>query len=171
MTDQLQALRDQIAIIEQQEFTLTLPKLTNDIALHLGLEIRNIFQSSFNPEQDGIVISISLFSDQTLFAFSVGDPLKLGPDNWNWVRRKANTVKRFGRSSFLVGRTRLAKGKDLNGLGEDYAAHGGGFPLRVKGMDVAPVGVVVVSGLKQEDGHQLIVDALAKLIEQSSVKG
>lgn len=167
MTDQLQVLRDQIATIEKQESTLILPQLTNDIALKLGLEIRTIFQSSFDPEQDGIVISISLFSGQTLFACSVGNPLKLGPDNCDWVRRKANTVKRFGRSSFFVGRTRLVKGKELDGLGEDYAAHGGGFPLRVKGMEVAPVGVVVVSGLKQEDDHQLIVDALGRLINQS----
>jgi len=34
-------------------------------------------------------------------------------------------------------------------LPPQYATHGGGFPLRVKGVEPL-VGVVVVSGLKQE---------------------
>lgn len=163
MTDP-QTLKDQISLIESQESTLILPQLSNDTAFELGTLLRSTFLSTFDPKSDGIVISISLFSGHTLFSCAVGNPLKLGPDNWDWVRRKANTVERFGRSSYLVGRTRLLKGKELDGLGEDYAAHGGGFPIRVEGMTAAPVGVVVVSGLKQEDDHQLIVSALEQLL-------
>ena len=40
----------------------------------------------------------------------------------------------------------------------EYAPHGGGFPLRVRGTGV--VGVVLVSGLPQQDDHALIVEAL-----------
>lgn len=155
----------QIKQIEAQEFTLILPSLDNNIAFELGSLIRSTFLSTFNPESDGIVISISLFSGHTLFSCAAGNPRKLGPDNWDWVRRKSNTVQRFGLSSFLVGRTRLSKGRNLDGLGADYAAHGGGFPIRVQGMTAAPVGVIVVSGLKQEDDHQLIVTALEKLLD------
>ncbi|SPO20470.1 related to UPF0303 protein Ping_1243 [Ustilago trichophora] len=159
-----ESLQEQISLIERQEATLVFPTLTNETAFELGSLIRSIFLSNFDPSKDGIVISISLFSGHTLFSCAVGNPRKLSADNWDWVRRKSNTVKRFGLSSFLVGRTRLLKGKQLDGLGDDYAAHGGGFPIRIKGLTAGPVGVIVVSGLKQEDDHQLIVAALEKLI-------
>ena len=160
----MQALQDQITLIEAQETKLILPSLSNETAFTLGSLIRSTFLATFDPATDGIVISISLFSGHTLFSCAVGNPRKLGPDNWDWVRRKANTVERFGLSSYLVGRTRLLKGKEIDGLGEDYAAHGGGFPIRVEGCSAAPVGVIVVSGLKQEDDHQLIVTALEQML-------
>lgn len=47
-----------------------------------------------------------------------------------------------------------------------YATHGGGFPLRVPNVEPL-VGVVVVSGLAQEDDHQVIVDVLRKHIAES----
>lgn len=157
----------QIDVIEQQEAALVLPQFTNDTAFDLGSLIRTHFRSRY-PDFHGIVISISLFSGHTLFSCAVGNPLKLGPDNWDWVRRKSNTVKRFGRSSYLIGRTRLLKGKDLDGLGPDYAAHGGGFPIRIQGMTAAPVGVIVVSGLTQEDDHELIIGALKEFLGKSN---
>lgn len=56
-----------------------------------------------------------------------------------------------------------------------YAAHGGAFPIRLRGMDfTSPVGVIVVSGLPQEDDHQLVVDACRRVLgsqETSSVRG
>ncbi|GAC74030.1 hypothetical protein PANT_9c00417 [Moesziomyces antarcticus T-34] len=162
--DQQEILRQQIADIERQEASCVLPELTNDTAFELGSLIRSQFLESFNPSQDGIVISISLFSGHTLFSCAVGNPRKVAADNWDWVARKANTVRRFGLSSYLVGRTRLLKGKDLDGLGPEYAAHGGGFPIRIKGMTAGPVGVIVVSGLKQEDDHDLIIRAIHKLL-------
>jgi uncharacterized protein (UPF0303 family) len=39
-----------------------------------------------------------------------------------------------------------------------YAAHGGGYPILVRG--VGPVGVVVVSGLPQLDDHRMVVTAI-----------
>ncbi|CDR98936.1 uncharacterized protein SPSC_02041 [Sporisorium scitamineum] len=163
-TEQQKVLQNQVDLLESQEASLVLPELTNDTAFELGSLIRSTFLSQFDAAKDGIVISIALFSEHTLFSCAVGNPLKLGPDNWVWVRRKSNAVKRFGRSSYLVGRTRLFKGKELDGLGPDYAAHGGGFPIRINGLAAGPVGVIVVSGLKQEDDHQLIVTALEQLL-------
>ncbi|KAJ9476377.1 UPF0303 protein [Pseudozyma hubeiensis] len=165
-TSQQSQLQEQISLIQTQESSLVLSELHNDTAFTLGTLIRSNFLTRFDPQTDGIVIHISLFSGHTLFSCAVGNPSKLGADNWDWVRRKSNTVKRFGLSSFLVGRQRLAKGKELDGLGADYAAHGGGFPIRIKDCTAGPVGAIVVSGLKQEDDHQLIVDALQQLIAQ-----
>jgi uncharacterized protein (UPF0303 family) len=44
----------------------------------------------------------------------------------------------------------------------EYAIHGGGMPVYVKGVEW-PVAVVVVSGLKQWDDHMVVVEELAGL--------
>jgi len=52
-------------------------------------------------------------------------------------------------------------------LGEragEYAIHGGGVPVRVRGVE-GIVAVVVVSGLKQQEDHQIVVEALEGLME------
>ena len=50
-------------------------------------------------------------------------------------------------------------------LGENagtYAIHGGGVPVRVKGVE-GVIAVVVVSGLKQEEDHMIVVEGLQAL--------
>lgn len=84
------------------------------------------------------------------------------PDNDEWVRRKTNVVYRFGHSSFYIGH-RL---KSLNKTMEEkylipeseYAAHGGCFPVILKGTGV--IGTITVSGLTQEEDHDLVVEVL-----------
>lgn len=51
---------------------------------------------------------------------------------------------------------------------DEYAIHGGGFPVRVKGVD-GVVGVIVVSGLKQEDDHQVVVEVVEEFIQKGEV--
>lgn len=46
----------------------------------------------------------------------------------------------------------------------DYADHGGGFPIMVRGVGV--IGTVVVSGLAQQDDHMAIVDVLAEVLDR-----
>ena len=48
-----------------------------------------------------------------------------------------------------------------NGAG-NYAIHGGGVPIRVTGVE-GVVAVVVVSGLKQDEDHAVIVEAIRDL--------
>ena len=58
------------------------------------------------------------------------------------------------------------------GLGDEagsYAIHGGGWPVRVKGVE-GIVAVVVVSGLKQEQDHGIIVMAVGEMLEQLGVE-
>ncbi len=53
-------------------------------------------------------------------------------------------------------------------LGEkagQYAIHGGGVPVRVRGVE-GIVGVVVVSGLKQHEDHAVVVEGILKIIKQ-----
>lgn len=54
-----------------------------------------------------------------------------------------------------------------NGLREDagtYAIHGGGWPVRVKGVE-GVVAVVVVSGLAQSEDHGIIVKVIREYLE------
>jgi uncharacterized protein (UPF0303 family) len=71
-------------------------------------------------------------------------------------------VDRYGHSSFLVGTQFRAKGGTFETdarLDPDlYAAHGGVFPVLVRG--VGPVGTVGVSGLPQADDHAFVVEQL-----------
>jgi uncharacterized protein (UPF0303 family) len=84
----------------------------------------------------------------------------------DWIRRKRNTVRRFGRSSYAVGRQLELDKQTLesrHGLTlADFAAHGGGFPIFLSGTDA--VGTVVVSGLPQREDHSLVAAAIAELL-------
>jgi uncharacterized protein (UPF0303 family) len=87
------------------------------------------------------------------------------PTNADWARRKRNTVELLHRSSYGVGLGLQREGSSLEakmGLPtRDYASHGGGFPIVVKG--VGCIGVVTVSGLPQREDHEMVVAALAEL--------
>lgn len=53
------------------------------------------------------------------------------------------------------------------GGADDYAIHGGAFPVRVRSVD-GVVGVIVVSGLKQEHDHQVVVEVVRDYILKNS---
>ncbi|EPQ29097.1 uncharacterized protein PFL1_03386 [Pseudozyma flocculosa PF-1] len=164
----------QIAELTDQEARLRLPTFDFDAAFGIGSAIRSAFlqahETGCASGVEGIVISIQLFSGHTLFSAAVGHAPSIGPDNWGWIQRKVNTVRRFGKSSFLVGRTLLAKGRDLDYLGPEYAAHGGAFPIHIRGNTTGAIGAIAVSGLSQEEDHRLVVDAIAAAIQAMSLR-
>ena len=75
-------------------------------------------------------------------------------------------VERFGASSYLVGLRARAKGITFAAMHDlplqEYAAHGGCFPVRVR--DVGVVGTVTVSGLPQADDHALVVEVVREFL-------
>jgi uncharacterized protein (UPF0303 family) len=83
-------------------------------------------------------------------------------DNDEWVKRKVRLVNRFGHSSFYMGQMLKSKGKSIeqNYLipESEFAAHGGCFPIIVKGTGI--VGTITVSGLPQEEDHKLAVESI-----------
>ncbi|MBB2902408.1 uncharacterized protein (UPF0303 family) [Kineococcus radiotolerans] len=87
-------------------------------------------------------------------------------DHDAWLQRKMNVVDRFGHASYLVGtRARRGGGEfdvDARVDPREFAAHGGAFPLRVRGVGV--VGAVAVSGLPEADDHALVVEVLAEFL-------
>jgi uncharacterized protein (UPF0303 family) len=84
------------------------------------------------------------------------------PDNWDWIRRKRNTVTRYHRSSYAIGLKHERDHTTLTGSTglelKDYATHGGCFPILLAGTGC--VGTISVSGLPQREDHAIIVSAL-----------
>ena len=83
-------------------------------------------------------------------------------DNPEWVRRKGNIVARFHRSSYAIGLELQQSNSTLlekYGLSQqDYAVHGGSFPIRVPAAGV--VGSVTVSGGRSAQIMSFVVEAL-----------
>jgi uncharacterized protein (UPF0303 family) len=75
-------------------------------------------------------------------------------------------VNRFGHSSFYMGISLKSKGQTIEEKylipSSEFAAHGGAFPLIIRGVGV--VGTITVSGLPQEEDHELVVTTLRKFL-------
>jgi uncharacterized protein (UPF0303 family) len=109
----------------------------------------------------GVTIEIRR-AKETLFFYAMPGTT---PNNAEWARRKRNTVELLHRSSYFSGLANQKEGSSIQlrtGVPlNDYAEHGGSFPVRVKG--VGCVGTVTVSGVPQREDHGIVVEALADL--------
>jgi len=154
------SLQDDIAALVKQEATLTLPAFTPDTAWQLGTMLRDMALT----RKLSIVVDIRRFGapHQQLFYTALAGTT---PDNQRWVARKIATVARFHKSSYHIGRLLEQSGLSFSARynlpEEDYAAHGGCFPLIVENAGI--VGAVTVSGLPQRDDHNIAVEALCQL--------
>ena len=113
---------------------------------------------------DGLPIAISIRRNgQRLFHAALPGS---SADNDCWMDRKAAVVDRYGHSSYYVGCLHRAKGGDFDvdaRLDRNlFAAHGGAFPLTIRGT--GPIGVIAVSGLPQVEDHQFVVAALERFL-------
>jgi uncharacterized protein (UPF0303 family) len=90
------------------------------------------------------------------------------------VARKRKTVLRWGVSSWYMHNKMQGDEKafaDKYMLGQsagEYAIHGGGVPVRVKGVE-GVVGVVVVSGLKQDEDHQVFLEEMQMFLRDNAL--
>jgi uncharacterized protein (UPF0303 family) len=144
-----------------QEARLTLPSFTNDDAVDLGLVAVSLGRARSLP----IVVEVQGYGQVLFRAALPGSSVK----NDGWIARKANLVNELGHSTLYVRLLHEAAGQTFTehtGLPEDqYAAHGGGFPISVAGQ--GQVGVLVVSGLPHLDDHALAVECLEALQKRS----
>ncbi len=152
------AVTDDLECIGRQECSLIFPDFDEDVAWTLGCTLRSLATKHRYP----IVIDVRRFDRALFFAAMPGSV----PDNLEWVRRKSNVVQRYHRSSYAVGLELAAKNDTLEaryGLPlSDFAAHGGSFPIRIHSAGV--IGSVTVSGMAQRDDHNLVVRALADVL-------
>ena len=143
-----------LARVEAEERELVLPPFDISDAWVLGSRMRTDALVRELP----IVIGITLGEARVFHTALPGS----SADNDGWLDRKTRVAKRYGRSSYGVGLSFRAKGRDFDtdarldtGL---YAAHGGVFPITVLGVGM--VGTVGVSGLPQADDHAFVVEHL-----------
>ena len=105
-----------------------------------------------------VAIDVTAFGQQLFHLAMAGT----APDNDRWIERKHATVLRFGKSSLRVGRElaleKLSIEERYHVSALQFAPNGGSFPIMLKGGGV--IGAVAVSGLTQEEDHELVVSVL-----------
>jgi uncharacterized protein (UPF0303 family) len=149
-----------LAELLAQEERLQLRRFDHDDAFRLGMLLVERARADSLP----LTIQITRLH-QVLFQVAMPGTVL---DNDHWVRRKTATVYRFGHSSFYMGVSCRARGVTLAERYDvepgEFAAHGGAFPIRVRGVGL--VGAVTVSGLPQEEDHRLVVGTLDGFLAQ-----
>ena len=144
-----------------QEDEIQLPYFNNQTAWDLG----NAIKLAAEKLSASVAIEVYAF-EHVLFSYFMPGTNK---DNHEWVRRKRQTVMRFGHSSYYTGQYNASKNRDFEAQPhidpKEYCAHGGSFPIRIKNSGI--VGTVTVSGLPQEVDHQLAIDALRQILKQN----
>lgn len=140
-------------LAQEKQFTLTLFTCTDAYAIGSWIAQKAIRGNL------PIVIDIHAYG-KTLFHFAHD---LASVDNENWARRKRNTVMHFHHSSkyFYL---KVNGDQDLietkYGLSRtDYATIHGSFPIRL--IHGGVVGAITVSGLKPEEDHDLVLEALS----------
>ncbi len=147
-----------LATLLEQEQEIQCTRFSNEMALEIGLGLLK------GAVTRGKAVTIDITrSGQQLFHYAMEGT---NIDNDEWIKRKTNTVRRFGHSSYYMGTYLKKAGQTIAEkylLSEsEYAPHGGSFPLLVR--NVGMIGTVTVSGLPQAEDHELVVETLRTLL-------
>lgn len=144
--------------IAEQEEELQFPSFSNETALQVGLALLQAAQHKTRP----VTIDITR-NGQQLFHYAMSGT---AADNDESIRCKNNVVNRFGHSSLYIGTALKDAGTTIEEKylisSQEYAAHAGAFPLIVRGTGV--IGTITVSGLPQDEDHDLVVSTLRTLL-------
>ncbi|MDF2442729.1 MAG: hypothetical protein JWR01_932 [Subtercola sp.] len=139
--------------LRSRERSLQFESFDHDDAFSVGSHLRDRALEGDLP----VAISV-VFGDQRVF--HAGLP-GASSDNDDWLERKFRVVRRYGESSLVIGTLFRSRGTtfELSSRLDPalFAAHGGAVPIFVRGSLVGAVGV---SGLAQEDDHELVLSAL-----------
>ncbi|MES9685344.1 heme-degrading domain-containing protein [Gottfriedia acidiceleris] len=131
---------------------------SNKNALEIGLLIIEAAKEFDKP-----VAINSLKNGQSVFHYAMDHT---SPDQDLWIKRKSNIVLRHHCSSYYMRLYNEMKNRSYNEFysasPSEFAAHGGAFPIKIEESGV--IGVITVSGLAQEEDHNLIVEALGKFL-------
>jgi len=135
-----------------QEETLVFDSFDEGTAWELGVALREA--------AEGLPVAISIRRNgQRLFHAALPGA---SADNDGWLARKSAVVDRYGKSSLRVGEEFRSAGGSFDTDSRldpaEFAAHGGAFPVLVRGTGC--VGTIAVSGLPQLEDHRLVVRTL-----------
>jgi len=146
--------RELLDELAEQESRLVFDHFDEDTAWALGVALREAALAAALP----VAISIRRNGQRLFHAALAGS----SADNDDWLGRKSAVVDRYGRSSLRVGEQFRVDGGSFDADARlhpsDYAAHGGAFPILVRGTGC--VGTVAVSGLPELEDHRLVVETL-----------
>jgi uncharacterized protein (UPF0303 family) len=146
--------------LRAQEERLVFSHFDNNTAWELGIAMRDSALSANHP----VVISIRR-NGQRLFHSALPGS---SADNDAWIDRKSAVVDRYGHSSYFIGCRFRASGGDFDQDSRldpnDFAAHGGAFPLLLRSTGC--IGTVTVSGLPQIEDHRFVVTELERYLER-----
>jgi uncharacterized protein (UPF0303 family) len=153
---------DTLKELRQQEEEIQFASFTHDTALAVGMALLQ------EARKRGKAVAIDITrSGQQLFHFAMAGTTV---DNGEWIKRKNNVVNRFGHSSYYVGISLKNAGQTMEEKylvsSSDYAAHGGAFPLIIRNVGI--VGTITVSGLPQQEDHDLVVTTLKEFLASSA---
>jgi uncharacterized protein (UPF0303 family) len=153
---------DTLKELRQQEEEIQFASFTHDTALAVGMALLQ------EARKRGKAVAIDITrSGQQLFHFAMAGTTV---DNGEWIKRKNNVVNRFGHSSYYVGISLKNAGQTMEEKylvsSSDYAAHGGAFPLIIRNVGI--VGTITVSGLPQQEDHDLVVSTLKEFLASSA---
>ena len=156
--------RELLDELAAQETRLVFDRFDEDTAWALGVKLREAALSAGAP----VAISIGR-NRQRLFQAALAGA---SADNDGWLDRKCAVVDRYGRSSLRVGEQFRVDGgsfdQDSRLDVSEYAAHGGAFPILVRG--VGCIGTVAVSGLPQLEDHRLVVETLEAFLARNAAE-
>ena len=145
--------------IKIQEQTLRFKSCSEQAVWDLGCQMRQAAIAQNLP----LVIDISIGDRQMFYSALAGT----SADNAHWVRRKANSVRRFEKSTYRLNRETDGSNKPFGAVsGIDllqFSNHGGGFPLHIVGTGV--VGAITVSGIPQRDDHGFVIEQLCQFLK------
>ncbi|GCF08370.1 heme-degrading domain-containing protein [Dictyobacter arantiisoli] len=154
------ATKELLQTLLEQEQELQFTSFTHETALALGLAL---IQAA-KDKGKGVTIDITRHGQQ-LFHFAMEGTT---PDNDEWIKRKNNVVNRFEHSSFYVGQYLQDAGKTIDEKyyvsSLEFSPHGGAFPLII--AQVGIVGTITVSGLPQQEDHQLVTTTIKRFLKQ-----
>ena len=146
--------RELLDELAAQESRLVFDHFDEHTAWALGAALREAALAADLP----VAISIRRNGQRLFHAALPGS----SADNDGWLGRKSAVVDRYGRSSLRVGEQFRVDGGSFDADARlptsDFAAHGGAFPIVVRGTGC--VGTVAVSGLPELEDHRLVVETL-----------
>lgn len=150
--------------IAEQENRLVFSEFTSETALRIGLIIIE------NAKKDNKKITVNIEKNgHQLFHYSFDGT---SPDNDQWVARKNRVVNRFFQSSLYIQTLLKYEEKSIEEKFHisslEYCPYGGAFPITIK--DVGVVGTITVSGLTEEEDHDMVVRAIESATQVASGK-
>ena len=133
-----------------------------DFDLNEAFELGMLGSELASSRKLGVAIEVRIDEWVVFHVSLLGSSLE---NDW-WMNRKARVVLKTGHSTLYERVLAEETGVDWfakHGVSEEeYAIHGGGLPINVKGNGL--VGVLLISGLPQVEDHLLGVEILTEYL-------